>query len=141
MQLYLLNTRREKSKAHRTDQCTNFKSETIYLPTILANHFLNGTTGQLLIKESEFASVLVSRALICLVVNKTLIPSSWTTPMDYSYGQPLKWTTLLWFGDFPLYPSIFFFPRKFFTRPLLSEPLEQPNIFFSRSKNVPFIHF
>ena len=58
--------------------------------------------GQLLIKEHESASVLVSRALIFLVVNKTLIPSSWTTPMDYPYGQPLKWTTLLWFGDFPL---------------------------------------
>ena len=99
---YLLNTRREKSKVHRTHQCTNFKSETIYLPTILANDFFNGTTGQLLIKENEFASVLVSRALIFLVVNKTLIPSSWTTPMDYPYGQPLKWTTLLWFGDFPL---------------------------------------
>ena len=122
MQLYLLNTRGEKSKAHRTHQCINCKSETIYLPTVLANHFLNGTTGQLLIKENEFASVLVSRALIFLVVNKTLIPSSWTTPMDYSYGQPLKWTTLLWFGDFPLYPSIFFFlvnfsPALFYLNP------------------------
>ena len=97
VQLYLLSTRREKSKAHRTDQCTNFKSETIYLPTILANHFFNGTTGQLLIKENEFASVLVSRALIFLVVNKTLIKF-----MDYPYGQPLKWTTPLWFTDLPL---------------------------------------
>ena len=65
--------------------------------------------GQLLIKEHETASVLVSRALIFLVVNKTLIPSSWTTPMDYSYGQPLKWTTPLWFTDFPLKSSIVLF--------------------------------
>ena len=54
-------------------QCTNFKSETIYLPTILAKHFLKGTTGRLLINENKFASVLVFRALVFLVVNKTLI--------------------------------------------------------------------
>ena len=93
--------------------------------------------GQLLIKEHESASVLVSRALIFLVVNKTLIKF-----MDYPYGQPLKWTTPLWFTDLPLKQSYrFFFPRKFFTRALISERLEQPNIFFSRPKNVPFIHF
>ena len=60
--------------------------------------------GQLLIKEHESASVLVSRALIFLVVNKTLIKF-----MDYPYGQPLKWTTPLWFTDFLLKSSIVLF--------------------------------
>ena len=36
VQLYLLSTRRVESKAHRTDQCTNFKSE--MLNNIFANH-------------------------------------------------------------------------------------------------------
>ena len=36
VQLYLLSTRRVESKAYRTDQCTNFKSE--MLNNIFANH-------------------------------------------------------------------------------------------------------
>ena len=57
----------------------------------LSQPLLNGK--RLFINENEFSRVLVSRALIFLVVNKILTASPWTTPMDYPYGQPLKWTS------------------------------------------------
>ena len=57
----------------------------------LSQPLLNGK--RLFINENEFSRVLVSRALIFLMVNKILTASPWTTPMDYPYGQPLKWTS------------------------------------------------
>ena len=56
----------------------------------LSQPLLNGK--RLFINENEFARVLVS-LIIFLVVNKILTASPWTTPMDYPYGQPLKWTS------------------------------------------------
>ena len=70
------------------DHCTSFKSETILLPTILANHFLNGKTGQLL-KKDELASILN-----WFPVHFFSSGEQNTDPksMDYSHGLPI-WTT------------------------------------------------
>ena len=118
--------------------CANCKSETIYLPTVLANHFLNGTTGQLLIKENEFTGVLVSRALIFLVVNKTLIPSLWTTHMDNPLNGLRRYGLLTSLSSLQ---SFFFFlvnfsPALFYLNPWNSLIVSSPD-----QKNVPFIHF
>ena len=87
--------------------------------------------GQLLIKEHESASVLVSRALIFLVVNKTLIKF-----MDYPYGQPLKWTTPLWFTDFLLKSSIVLFFLVTFSPALLYLNAWNSLIFSSLDQNM-----
>ena len=142
-QLYLLNTRRENSKAHRTYHCTSFKSETILLPTILANHFLNGKTGPVAAKKSGWTCQ-------CFGFQCTFFSSGEqnTDPksMDYSHGLPI-WTTpkMDWLRRWSLVITLSIVSHRFLSslsfhpRSLVWTP-GKGYYFFSRSKNVLFIN-